>query len=53
MKFYNFLQENREIAKRQAELYTQTTVAQVGFSDGDLDHYHDGLFFVDPIDWCQ
>ena len=47
MKFYNFLQENREIAKRQAELYTQTTVAQVGFGDG---HDHDGLFFVDPID---
>ena len=44
-EIYNFLQENREIAKRQAELYTQTTVAQVGFGDG-----HDGLFFVDPID---
>ena len=52
MKFYNFLQENREIAKRQAELYTQTTVAQVGFGD-DHDHYHYGLFFVDPIDWWQ
>ena len=45
-EIYNFLQENREIAKRQAELYTQTTVAQVGFGDGDLDHDHYSCFLL-------
>ena len=30
-----FVQENREIAKRQAELYTQAPVAQVCDCDGD------------------